>query len=379
MKSKILFFANTDWYLYNFRLSLIAKMRDEGWDVALVSPSGKYGPKLQDMGFRWIPFDFSTGSKKPFGEISIIRRLVTLYRKEQPDLCHHFTVKCVLYGSIAARFCKAEGVVNSVTGMGHVFLDRGVMAKLVRSIVITLYRSVLSSPVVRVIFQNSQDMGYFVDNRIVDKNRVWLIRGAGVDTTHFLPVKREQGGRTAGISVVFASRLIREKGLYELVEAVSILNEKGLHVNLIIAGELYPGNPSSLTAEEIDVLAKVDWITYIGHVDDVRVLLARSDLVALPSYREGTPRILIEAAAMEIPIIATDIAGCRGLVVEGKNGSLVPVRDVSALARAIENLIENEALRFQMGREGRRIVLQEFDEKIVIDRTLACYCELVRL
>ncbi|MCK4585987.1 MAG: glycosyltransferase, partial [Gammaproteobacteria bacterium] len=169
-----------------------------------------------------------------------------------------------------------------------------------------------------------------------------------------------------------------EKGIYELVGAVNILLAKKLDVQLFIAGEIYPDNPSSLSADEVNGF-KSGEIKVLGHVDDIHALMEKCDIVVLPSfYREGTPRILIEAAAMEKPIVATDIAGCQGLVKDGVNGYLVPVRDVDALSTAIEKLVNDPELRKKMGQEGRKIVLDEFDDEVVIRKTLDVYGELCR-
>ncbi|MFU8831778.1 MAG: glycosyltransferase, partial [Wenzhouxiangella sp.] len=180
---KILLFANTDWYLYNFRLSLAKRLRNEGHDVVLVSPPGEYGPRLIEMGFRWIPVPFSTRSTNPLHELALIRQLMKLYRRERPALVHHFTIKCVLYGTIAAKLVGGIRIVNAVTGLGHVFTDPGIKARLVRPIVRSLYRLALRGNGVRVIYQNAEDQDSFVKWGLVDRERTRLIRGSGVDVT----------------------------------------------------------------------------------------------------------------------------------------------------------------------------------------------------
>jgi glycosyltransferase involved in cell wall biosynthesis len=223
---------------------------------------------------------------------------------------------------------------------------------------------------------------------LVDKVRARVIRGSGVDLEKF----KGRGTRDAGrdnrdiergtqdtkVKILFASRLLREKGIFELVEAFSVIHAKHPKTELLIAGDLYLENPSSLSLQEIEKLKKVNGCTFLGHVDDMQSLLEDCDIVVLPSYREGTPRILIEAAAMEKPIIATDIAGCRGLVVDGENGLLVPVKSVRPLVEAMEKLIVDADLRERFGRRGREIVLAEFDERIVLEKTLGVYEELYK-
>ena len=377
MSRKVILFANTDWYLFNFRLSLAERLREEGWEVILASPPGEYGERLRNLGFRWIPILFSTRSANPLQELKLIYRLLKLYRRERPDLVHHFTIKCVLYGTIAAKLTGGIKIVNAITGLGHIFTDPGLKARLMRPFVRQLYRFALSGEKVRVIYQNNDDRDSFVDWGLVDKDRTRVIRGAGVDLYKFRgSAKREARG--AVIKVLFASRLLREKGVFELVEAFSYVKDKHPHVELLIAGDLYPENPSSLTSQDVEKLREISGVSFLGHVDDMQPLLDECDIVMLPSYREGTPRILIEAAAMEKPIVATDVAGCRGLVVGGENGFLVPVKSVMPLVDAMEKLIVNADLRERFGRRGREIVLAEFDEKIVLAKTLGVYEELYK-
>jgi len=374
---KILLFANTDWYLYNFRRSLAEKLRSQGWEVVLVSPPGEYGPKMQALGFRWIPFDFSTRSTNPINELAVINRLIGIYRVEKPALAHHFTIKCVLYGSIAARFAGKFPVVNSVTGLGHIFTDSGLKARILRPLVYRLYKFVFGMQNVRVIFQNSEDLSFFVNIDIVHKSLARLIRGSGVNTDIFKPSFPAQEKKENTVSVLFASRILREKGVFELLKAAQILKELGIESNFQLAGDIYPENPSSLSEDEIAKIKQEGLVNYLGHVDNMKDLLAYSDIVVLPSYREGTPRILIEAAAMEKPIVATDIAGCVGIVEHGVNGLLVPVKDAVSLANALEKLIISPELRVKFGKAGREIVLREFDEKIVLEKTFAVYRELM--
>jgi glycosyltransferase involved in cell wall biosynthesis len=388
---KIVLFANSDWYLYNFRLSLAQTLRRKGWEVVLISPPGEYVARLSSKGFRWIPVDFSTASTNPLAELELLSRIHRLYRAEKPDICHHFTIKCVLYGSLAARLAGVPAVVNAVTGMGHIFTDPGLKARLLRPPVRGLYRFALGRRGTRTIFQNDEDRGYFVRNRLVREETTALIRGSGVDCRAYRP--GDQSDKTGGqlsvisnqlqasdhppstdhVKVLFASRLLREKGIFELLDAARALKAAGERIEFIFAGDIYPGNPSSLTADDLAAIRAEGLDDYRGHVDDMLPLLAESDIVVLPSYREGTPRILIEAAAMARPIVATDIAGCRGLVVHGRNGLLVPPRSVQPLIEALTTLARDPELREKMGKAGRRIVLEEFDEELVIGRTMEVY------
>ena len=380
-KPKCLLFANTDWYLYNFRLSLADKLRETGFEVVLVAPGGEYGPKMESLGYRWVPFEMRTRSINPLREIAVIMRLILLYRRERPKLTHHFTIKCVLYGTVAARVLGGISIVNSLTGLGYSLIASDRKAKLLRPVVRALCRSVLATSNGRVVLQNTDDRNLLVQAGIVQEHLTRVIRGSGVNTDRFRPSRTKGTSDTSGpVRVLFASRLLKDKGVLELLEAAKTLKEKSLSAEVLIAGSIYPDNPSSLSARDIEEMKNSGHVTYLGHVADMPSLLDSCDVVVLPSYYgEGTPRILIEAAAMEKPVIACDIAGCRGIVNHGTNGLLVRPRDATALAAAIEVLVARPKLREQLGKRGRRIVLDHFSERLVIDQTLKVYRELITL
>jgi len=357
----------------------LPKAERSGLEVVLVSPSGKYGEKLRDLGFRWIPFEFSNKGMNPFAELAVLLKLIKLYRSERPDIVHHFTIKCVLYGSIAAYLTGRIPTVNAVTGLGHVFTDTGIKMRLLRPLIKSLYRIIfsLNQAKMRVIFQNTEDRAFFTHNGLIPEFLTQVIRGSGVNCEQFSPVPADGISSHGPVKLLFASRMLKEKGINELAQAAGLLQEGGLDISVILAGDVYPGNPSSLTAEEITEICSDSALKYVGHHDNIKPLLTECDIVVLPSYREGTPRILIEAAAMEKPIVATKIAGCIGLVEDNVNGFLVPVGDAASLAAAIEKLVRNRNLRQTMGKAGRKIVLAGFSEEIVLQKTFAVYRDLL--
>lgn len=361
---KIVLFANTDWYLYNFRQSLAEQYRKNGLYVVLVSPPGEYGDELSRLGYRWIPLQFSTRSVNPLRELIVLWRVFMLYWREKPDMVHHFTIKCALYGSIVARVLGGIKILNSITGMGHVFTDPGLRSRIIATFVKFLYRMVLTSKDTKVTFQNSEDRDFFVDHHLVRDDQTSVIRGSGVDCKKFKPAKVKRVF-SRPVRALFASRMIKEKGVMELVEAAKLLQKRRVDVEFVFAGDIYPENPSSLTKAELDNIAKSGLIQYLGHIKDMPALLASVDMVVLPSYREGSPKILLEAAASGKPIVATNIAGCRGIVCPQQNGILVPVRDVEALANAIQLLAQDPAMRVTFGRNGRRIAVCQFDQNII--------------
>lgn len=366
---RILLLANTDWYLYNFRLALAKALRARGDEILLLAPPGRYVERLETEGFRWIPIALSRRGVNPAVELATVMRLARLYRRERPDLVHHFTIKCVLYGSLAARLAGVPRVVNAITGRGFVFMDRSWRARMMRFAATNLYRTALRKS--QVIFQNPEDRSAFVGAGLVTEGAIHLIRGSGVDIARFTPNIRPSGHN---VRVLFASRLLRAKGIGEFVEAARIVAVRaGDAVRFVVAGEPDPGNPDTVRDGELARWRAEGIVEFLGHRDDMPALLAESDIVVLPSYYEGTPRNLIEAAAAGLPLIATDVPGCREVVRHGCNGLLVPPRDASALAAAIVQLAGNRDLRAAMGAEARRIAVAEFSQEKVIAETLGVY------
>ena len=378
MRPKVLLFANTDWYLYNFRRSLGEAIEAVGWQVVLVSPPGDYGPQLRQAGFEWVPFAFSPGGLNPVREASVIARLARLYRLLRPTVVHHFTIKCVIYGSLAARLIPRTAVVNAVTGAGYAFSQQDATAKLLRQPVEWAYRMALSGKDSRVVFQNSADRDMFLRAGLVDERRVRLIRGSGVNCERFRPPSSELERDDGKVKVLLATRLLRDKGVFEFAEAAETMRRRYPNAEFLIAGSLYPDNPTSLTKVELDEIVEQGIVRYLGNVSEMPELLRSVDIVVLPTtYAEGTPRILIEAAASGRPVVATDIPGCRGLVESGRTGFLVAPKDAEALVKALESLLDDSGLRRRFGKAGREVVLRGFEESIVLRDTLNLYRELV--
>lgn len=379
---KIIFFANTDWYLYNFRLPLAKAVRDLGTDVILLTPPGKYVEKLKEEGFRCILVEMHRRSLNPLTELCLLIKIIGVYLKERPAIVHHFTLKCVMYGSISAYCARVTNCVNAITGMGFVFTSGSYLARILRPFVESTLKLILNGQNSRLILQNPDDVSALISKNIISPDRVRLIRGSGVNTAIFKPDSYQANARADSkesiVKVLISTRLLLDKGIIEFVESARYLKLKAkVSIDFLIAGSPDPGNPSSVTLDQINRWVEQKFVNYLGHVDQMEKLLTKVDIVVLPSYREGVPRILIEAAASGLPLVATDVPGCREIVKNGVNGLLVPVRDSSALAAAIQYLAENPAERLRMGEAGREIAINEFDERIVISSTLSVYHELV--
>ena len=373
-RMKIVLFANTDWYLYNFRRSLALALRDAGHEVLLLSPPGEYGERLRALGVRWEALPMDRRSLNPFREFALLMHLVRLLRRERPALVHGFTIKCAVYGSLAARIARVPARVNSVAGMGYVFISDDLRARCLRPLVKLLLRLALDGKRTRLILQNPDDVGLFERSGLVDAARIRLIAGSGVDCSRFRP--REQTPGVSAMRVLLASRLLWDKGIAEYVEAARRLRSEGRNLRFLIAGDPDPGNPASVPLPTVQAWAAEGAIEWLGHVDDMAALLAEVQIVALPSYREGLPKTLIEAAACGLALVTTDVPGCREVVTDGVDGLLVQVRDADVLTAAIRRLDDDRALCRRLGNAARAKALSQFDERIVIERTLAVYREL---
>ena len=394
---KILFFANTEWYLYNFRLPLARYLRDHGHEVVMLSPPGPYVAQLQAAGFRALTVPMQRRSLNPVRELFLFQRIRQIYVQERPDLAHHFTLKCVVYGGLAARLTGVNARVNAVTGLGHVFTSDSLKARLLRPPVRALLRLALGGANSRLILQNPDDRAALQRAGLIDPAHIRLIRGSGVDTERFRPVKRDppphpdplrttpalratppSPRRGLGpLKILLASRLLWEKGIGEYVAAARQLRQEDIAAEFLLAGDPDPGNPASIPPDQLAQWRQDGDVTLLGHVDDMPALLARTDITVLPSYREGTPRSLLEAAACGLPLIASDAPGCREIVQPGVNGLLVPPRDAPALAAAIRQLYHDPLARQRLGQASRAKAVAEFDQRLVFEQTRAVYQELL--
>lgn len=372
---KVLLFANTEWYLFNFRQSLARALRDAGHDVLLVSPSGPYGEKLRELGYRWEPAPMVRRSLNPLRELALVQWLRRLITREQVDLVHGFTIKCAVYGGIAARLERTPARVSAVAGMGYVFISNSPRAMALRPVIRSLFRYALGGERARLILQNPDDVRMFASARLVNPDVVRLIPGSGVDCSRFTPISGDRS--RARFRVVLPARLLWDKGLTEYVEASCILRARGAPVDFLLAGDPDPGNPAAVPDSVVRGWAEEGLVQWLGHVTDMPTLFHSVDAVVLPSYREGLPKGLIEAAACALPLITTDVPGCREVVTHEKDGLLVPVKNAQALADAIARLQADPALCRRLGSAAREKALAQFDERSVIERTLSVYRELI--
>lgn len=371
---KIVYFANTDWYLYNFRRSLALAARAAGYDVLMVSPPGEYGPRLRALGLRWQPLAaMHRRSLDPRRAVRVVSQLAALFRRERPALVHNFTIKCAVFGSLAAMFARVPVRINAVAGLGYVFASNDWRARLLRPLVDRALKLALRGRHARLILQNPDDATLFVTHGLIEPAQLRLIPSSGVDCTRFVP---RPHGPNEPPRVVLAARLLWAKGIAEFVEAARVLHAHGRQVRFLLAGAPDSGNPAAVPEATVRAWVAANDIEWAGHVEDMSALFASADIVVLPSYyREGVPRSLIEAAACARPLITTDMPGCRDVVTNGRDGLLIPARNADALAAAIVCLLDAPEYAHTLGRAARRKALAAFDERIVIRHTLGTYAE----
>jgi glycosyltransferase involved in cell wall biosynthesis len=363
-----------DWYFWSHRLSLARAARDAGFEVVICTLVDQYGDRIRREGFKLIPIGLIRRSKNPFREIISLLEVVRIYRKVRPDIVHHVAIKPVLYGSVAAAASGVRGIVNALGGLGHVYVAKGLRASILRWVVGLLYRGAFRLRRSRVIIQTKQDQETLVGRGIVAKRKTVVIQGSGVDPDRFV-LQPEPDGVPV---VMLAGRLLWNKGVDDFVRAGRILKSRGIPLRMVLVGAPDPENPLSVPEETLRRWQERGDAQWWGRQDDMPDILARSNLVVLPTtYGEGVPKILLEAAAVGRALIATRIPGCSDIVRHGENGLLVPVKNVNALAAAIEVLIEDRWLRMRMGKCGRAIVEAEFSEKLVVAETFKVYNALL--
>lgn len=373
MKPKLLFLIAEDWFFCSHFFERAVAARDAGYEVVVVTRVQKHGATIQAAGMRLIPIAIQRRSINPIRELRLLWEMLKIYLIERPDLVHHVASKPIFYGSLVARCLGNIRVLNAPVGMGYAFSSNDVVAKILRPLMQLAYRFLLNPPQSRVIFENGTDLNAFVSSHCVRAKDARLIKGAGIDLKKFHPMPRVGGM----VTVMLIARMLRDKGVREFVEAARQLHASGVHARFVLVGSPDPGNPASIPESTISEWNGRNGIEYWGWRDDMRDVLSQADIVCLPSYREGLPKSLLEAAACAIPIVTTDTVGCRDVVVDGVNGLLVPVRDATAIASALRKLIESPELRATMGKSGRTYAEKMFATEIVIAETLAVYHELV--
>jgi glycosyltransferase involved in cell wall biosynthesis/peptidoglycan/xylan/chitin deacetylase (PgdA/CDA1 family) len=370
---RIIFVDNSVDSFRHDRMELCYAARAMDMEVHIAAPPGPAAAAIVKEGFTFHEILMTRKGTSAWTEPATVFALVRLYRSVRPNLVHHFRLKPVLYGSLAASLSGVPAVVNTLTGLGHVFTDPSERLALLRRLITLGCRRAFRHRHLRVVFQNPDDRAVFIRDGIIPADQTTIIKGSGVNVCVFAPSPEPDGTPV----VVLASRMLWDKGVAQFVEAAQILKTEGVQATFVLVGPPDPDNPASISWEQLQLWKESGNVEWWGLQKDMPQLLAKSHIVCLPSYREGIPRILIEAAACGRPIVTTDAPGCRELVRPGDNGLIVPVQDTPALVSALRTLIQNPEMRKAMGNFGRQLAVQEFDIELVIAQYRGIYQELL--
>ena len=369
-KPKVAFFVTVDWYFCSHYLALACAMRDSGYAVSVITGVDADGERIRAAGLDLIPFRISRKGMHPLAELTSLLRLVGVLRRLRPDLLHNIAQKPVLYGGLAARLIGVPAVVAALPGLGWLFTSVEPRARFGRRLVLFGYRRLLRHPRVRVLVQNETDRNEL--KRLAGVNAT-VVPGSGIDLERFSP----SPSPPLPVTVILASRLLWDKGVGELVDAIRLLRGRGIACRCCLVGQPDAGNPASVTQEWLEERVAEGVIEWWGYRADMPAVLSSAHLACLPSYREGMPKFLLEAAAAGLPLIATNVPGCRDVVQPEVNGLLVPPRDAFALANALQRLIEDADLRARMGTNSRAIAEARFANERIFGEVQDVYADLL--
>lgn len=375
--SQILFVVTEDWYFCSHRLPIARAARDAGANVLVATRVIDHGDLIKAEGFRLLPLNIDRSGLNPIADLSTLWSLIQLYRRERPHLVHHVALKPVLYGSLAAWIAGLPVVINALTGLGFLFISSGFLATFMLPFVRFALRGLLNRNNSQLILQNSDDVAVFRDQIGIQASRIALIRGSGVDIALFKPTPEPEVTPEHPVVALCVARMLWDKGIGELVAAAQLLRARGIEITVRLVGSL-DRNPSAIDPVTLDTWQSEGVVEIAGFSDDIPCEYARAHIAVLPSYREGLPKSLLEAAAAGRPIIASDVPGCREVCREGETGLLVPVRSVEPLVEKLAVLTVDGELRREMGAAARKLVEREFAETIVVDQTLALYCNALQ-
>ncbi len=360
-KNHIVIVANTAWSVFNFRHGLLVRLLNDGYHISVVAPNDKFSEKLKDMGCNFVDLPMSAKSVNPFDDIKLVTLLYRYYRNLKPDFIIHYTIKPNIYGSLAAKVAGIPSLAIT-TGLGYTFVNDNFIAKIARK----LYKMAFRYPK-EVWFLNEDDRQAFLTYSLVSENKAKLLHGEGVNVSHFSPISISSSNNSTTFLLI--ARMLWDKGVGEYIDAARVIKNKYPATHFQLLGACDVPNPSIISREQISIWESEGIVEYLGTTDDVRTILANVDCVVLPSYREGIPRTMLEAAAMAKPLIVSDAPGCKDVVINGKTGFLCKVKNRDSLAAAMELIINQSTQeRVDMGVAGRNLVLHKFDERVVIER-----------
>lgn len=357
---KVAIVLNTSWNIYNFRMGLIKALREDGHEIHTIAPVDDYTSFLVESGCVHHAVKMDSRGANPLKDLALTLELFSIYRRLRPDVILHFTIKPNVYGTLAASLLRIP-TINNVCGLGTIFLKKGVTSRVAK----WLYRASFRFAT-KVFFQNSDDRAIFLEERLIAPGIADLVPGSGIDLTRFQPVEFK---RNKTFTFLLVSRLITDKGILEFVEAIRQLRSEGIDARFQVLGAKDPNHKRGIATEVIESWISNNTIEYLGTTKDVRPFMEQADCVVLPSYREGTPRTLLEAASLGKPIVTTDVPGCHHVVQHEYNGLLCTVKSPEDLASKMRQMATSpDETLLTFGRNGRKKMEAEFDEARVIQK-----------
>jgi len=377
-KKKILLNISEDWFFLSHFLSRALCAQKAGFEIYVCCNETNKRKIIENNGIKFIKLPYKRSNINPLYELYILLRFIFILKKIKPDIVHNIALKSIIHGSIASKILNIKSVINAPVGMGYVFISNDLKARVLRPVLKFLLINLLDShkgrnKKNRVIFENNDDLDYFINLKAVNSKSACVISGAGVEVDKFI-YKRKKINKIP--TVVLVARMLKDKGIYEFIEAYKLLQDRKIKCRFILVGDIDPINPSSIEKSFLQNCQREKRIEWLGWIDNIDKVLWETDILCLPSYREGLPKSLIEGAAAGLPLVSTDTVGCREVVIDGLNGFLVPIKDSKKLADAIEKLILDSELRRSMGEESRKLAKSRFSSSIINSLTMKVYNEL---
>ena len=374
-KKKLLILVNYLSFFLTHRLPIAEESLNNGFEVFI-----GYGelrgadPKfLEKKGFKLNLIPIEPGGINFFKDLKTIYHIWNYFKRVKPDIVHLVTIKPYLYGGFVSRITKVPNLVSAVSGLGTLFINNDLKSKILRLFLYPVYKFAFNHKNQKIIVQNNDDLNFLLEWGVLDLSKVKLFKGSGVEISNFTNLKECSGK----INICFAARLLRDKGVYEFINAAKLLKKRGVNARFFLAGDLDQNNPSGLTLDELNKIKREGFIQYLGYQEDIPSLYSKSHIICLPSYREGLPKSLIEAAAAGRAIVTTDVPGCRDAIIPNETGILVPSKNVKKLADALERLIKYPKLRITMGKAGRKFAEKEFPINKIVQKHLDIYQDLL--
>lgn len=369
---KVLYIVNSSSFFCSHFLTLAKNVYDAGHEVYVISGDCVKQDEIEAIGFSFIFIPLSRSGINPFSEISFILSLRSQINDISPDIIHAFTVKPILYTGLIVNTLRKKDrikVCNSITGLGSAYLSKKISGRIIWLLIKCLYKAVFLSPNSSAVFENVDDRDLFVALKLVDISQTYIVNGAGIDTHTFLPSE----SKPTKITVVLVARLLKDKGISEYIEAGKILHERKANVSLLLVGDIDAENISSMSVQDIQNAHNAGYIQWLGPRTDIAKIYSHAHIACLPSYREGLPKSLIEAASCGLPIITTNVPGCRQMVINGENGLLVEAKSGSAISEAITYLLTKPELMNRMALYSRKIAIEKFDHKHIVKTFFKIY------